>query len=157
MSLGQKMFTENFFTTLLNLEDGWEVQSIETDLGKAEIYIRISCSLEELVDDQTGELCKVYDHAPEREWRHLDTMQYKTFIKCRLPRIKAPNGKVKTVQPSWASGYERHTYLFEHAVIDLLKATKNQTKTALLMRCGFNIVNRISNFMSFSDYFRFQF
>ena len=137
------MFTENFFTTLLNLEDGWEVQSIETDLGNAEIYIRISCRLQELADDQTGELCKVYDHAPEREWRHLDTMQYKTYIKCKLPRIIASNGKVKTVQPNWASGYERHTYLFEHAVIDLLKATKNQTKTALLMRCGFNIVNRI--------------
>jgi transposase len=70
-------------------------------------------------------------------------MQYKTYIKCKLPRIIASNGKVKTVQPNWASGYERHTYLFEHAVIDLLKATKNQTKTALLMRCGFNIVNRI--------------
>jgi transposase len=137
------MFTENFFTTLLNLEDGWEVQSIETDLGNAEIYISISCRLQELADDQTGELCKVYDHAPEREWRHLDTMQYKTYIKCKLPRIIASNGKVKTVQPNWASGYERHTYLFEHAVIDLLKATKNQTKTALLMRCGFNIVNRI--------------
>jgi transposase len=137
------MFTENFFTTLLNLEDGWVVQSIETDLGNAEIYISISCRLQELADDQTGELCKVYDHAPEREWRHLDTMQYKTYIKCKLPRIIASNGKVKTVQPNWASGYERHTYLFEHAVIDLLKATKNQTKTALLMRCGFNIVNRI--------------
>ncbi|MEB2783159.1 hypothetical protein [Algoriphagus persicinus] len=32
---------------------------------------------------------------------------------------------------------------FEHAVIDLLKASKNQTKTAQLMRCGFNIVNWI--------------
>jgi transposase len=33
--------------------------------------------------------------------------------------------------------------LFEHAIIDLLAATKNQTKTAKLMRCGFNIINRI--------------
>ena len=70
-------------------------------------------------------------------------MQYKTFIKCQLPRIIDSNGKVKTVQPNWASGYERHTYLFEHAVIDLLKASKNQTKTSKLMRSGFNVVNRI--------------
>jgi transposase len=33
--------------------------------------------------------------------------------------------------------------LFEHAVIDLLKASKNQTKTAELMRCSFDVVNRI--------------
>jgi transposase len=137
------MFTENFFTTLLNLEDGWVVESVKSNLATAEIFIHISCSLEQLVDDQTGELCKVDDHAPVREWRHLDTMQYKNYIKCPLPRIITSEGKVKTVQPNWASGYERHTFLFEHAVIDLLKASKNQTKTAQLMRCGFNIVNRI--------------
>ncbi len=137
------MFTENLFTKLLQLEDGWIVESVDTDFNKEEIFIQIACLLDQLEDSETGELCKVYDHAPLREWRHLDTMQYKTYIRCQLPRIITSRGKVKTVQPNWASGYERHTYLFEHAVIDLLKASKNQTKTAQLMRCGFNVVNRI--------------
>ena len=104
------MFTENFFTKLLNLEDGWIVESIETDLSKAEIYIHIVCLLDEIIDVDSDEFCKVYDFAPERSWRHLDTMQYKTFIRSRLPRIKTSNGKIKTVQPNWASGYERHTF-----------------------------------------------
>ncbi len=99
-------------------------------------------------DVETGELCPVYDHAPERKWRHLDTMQYKTFISCSLPRIKTSSGKVKTVSSPWASDYERHTFLFEHAVIDLLIATKNQSKTAALMGCGFNVVNRILHLSS---------
>lgn len=137
------MFTENLFTKLLHLEDGWIVESVDTDFNKEEIFIQIACVLDQLEDSETVELCKVYDHAPMREWRHLDTMQYKTYIRCQLPRIITSSGKVKTVQPNWASGYERHTYLFEHAVIDLLKASKNQTKTAKLMRCGFNVVNRI--------------
>lgn len=137
------MFTENLFTKLLQLEDGWIVESVDTDFNKEEIFIQIACLLDQLEDSETGGLCKVYDHAPMREWRHLDTMQYKTYIRCQLPRIITSSGKVKTVQPNWASGYERHTYLFEHAVIDLLKASKNQTKTAHLMRCGFNVVNRI--------------
>jgi len=137
------MFTENLFTKLLQLEDGWIVKSIDTDFSNKEIYIQIACLLDQIEDEQTGEICKVYDHAPVRSWRHLDTMQYKTFIKCQLPRIITSSGQVKTVQPNWASGYERHTLLFEHAVIDLLKASKNQTKTAQLMRCGFNVVNRI--------------
>ena len=137
------MFTENLFTKLLQLEDGWIVESVDTDFNKEEIFIQIACVLDQLEDSETVELCKVYDHAPMREWRHLDTMQYKTYIRCQLPRIITSSGKVKTVQPNWASGYERHTYLFEHAVIDLLKASKNQTKTAKLMRCGFNVVNRI--------------
>jgi len=137
------MFTENLFTKLLQLEDGWVVESVHTDFNSEEIFIQIVCMLDRLEDSETGELCKVYDHAPIREWRHLDTMQYKTYIRCQLPRIITSGGKVKTFQPNWASGYERHTYLFEHAVIDLLKASKNQTKTAQLMRCGFNVVNRI--------------
>jgi transposase len=137
------MFTENLFTKLLQLEEGWIVESVDTDFNTEDIFIQIVCLLDQLEDSETGELCKVYDHAPMREWRHLDTMQYKTYIRCQLPRIITSSGKVKTVQPNWASGYERHTYLFEHAVIDLLKASKNQTKTAQLMRCGFNVVNRI--------------
>lgn len=137
------MFTEGLFTKLLQLEDGWFVESVETDFKQEEIYIQIECVLDELEDTETGELCRVYDHAPVREWRHLDTMQYRTFLRCKLPRILTSSGKVKTVQPNWASDYGRNTHLFETAVIDLLKASKNQTKTAQLMRCGFNVVNSI--------------
>src|SRR5699024_8929828 len=89
------------------------------------------------------EMLSIYDHAPERKWRHLDTMQYKTYICCRLPRVKDKEGKVKTVTPPWASKHERHTFLFEQLAIDLLLATKNQTKTAEILRCGFNVINRI--------------
>ncbi|GAA0880574.1 hypothetical protein GCM10009119_35440 [Algoriphagus jejuensis] len=75
------MFTENFFTKLLDLEDGWIVESVDSNLTKEEIYIQVACVLDQLEDAVTGELCKIYDYAPERSWRHLDTMQYKTYIK----------------------------------------------------------------------------
>ena len=138
-----KMFTENFFSLLLNLEEGWIVKSIETDLNKEEVYINIDCILTEIFDNSIDELAPLYDYSPMRTWRHLDTLQFKTFIKCALPRVKTSEGKVKTINPNWASGHQRHTFLFEHAVIDLLKATKNQTRTAEIMRCPFNLVNRI--------------
>lgn len=137
------MFTESFFNILLDLDEGWVVNQVSTDIKKEEVYLKVVCKLNEFEDPETGKMCKVYDHAPERRWRHLDTMQYKTYISCMLPRVKLPTGKIKTINPGWASGHERHTFLFEHAVIDLLHATKNQTRTAKLMRCGFNVVNRI--------------
>lgn len=137
------MFTESFFNILLDLDEGWVVNQVSTDIKKEEVYLKVVCKLNEFEDPETGKMCKVYDHAPERRWRHLDTMQYKTYISCMLPRVKLPTGKIKTINPGWASGHERHTFLFEHAVIDLLHATKNQTRTAELMRCGFNVVNRI--------------
>ncbi len=137
------MFTHQFFDLLLNLEDNWQVKKVEADYNLSEINVFIEFIGNQAKSPDTMEMCKLYDHAPERTWRHLDTMQYKTYIKCNLPRIKKKNGKVVTVIPPWASKHERHTYLFEHAIIDLLLATKNQTKTAEFMRCGFNVINRV--------------
>ena len=85
---------------------------------------------------QKMELCSIYDHRNVRR-RHLDTMQFKTFINCKVP-VKSSKG-VKTIKVPWADNYERHTYLFERLAIDLLKATKNQTQTMKLLRCGFNV------------------
>jgi transposase len=129
------MFTENLFTRILDLEDGWVVESVDTDFCKEEIFIQIVCLLEQLEDCQTGELCKIYDHAPVRKWRHLDSMQYNTYIRCELPRIITSQGKIETVQPSWAYGYVRHTFLFEHVIIDLLKASK-KIRPKLLKLCA---------------------
>ena len=137
------MFTHQFFDLLLNLGDNWQVKKVEADYKLSEIYVFIEFIGNQAEDSETMEMCKLYDHAPERTWRHLDTMQYKTYIKCKLPRIKDKKGKVVTITPPWASKHERHTYLFEHAIIDLLLVTKNQTKTAELMRCGFNVINRV--------------
>lgn len=137
------MFTESFYNIILNLTEDWVVEHVETDVVKGEVSIQISFVGNQYLDEDSGLVCKLYDHAPSRRWRHLDTLQYRTYLVCRLPRIQCADGKVKTVNPPWASGHERHSYLFEHVVIDLLKATKNQTATANLIGCTFNVVNRI--------------
>jgi transposase len=137
------MFTHQFFDLLLNLDDNWQVKNVLADYKKEEITIEISFIGKKAMCPESLDLCPIYDHAPKRIWRHLDTMQFKTYISCRLPRIKNKEGKVVTIVAPWASKHERHTHLFEYAVIDLLLATKNQSKTAEFMRCGFNVVNRI--------------
>lgn len=131
------------FDVLLDLEEPWQVKDVTVNTRTEEITIEIMYTTTKAPCPKTLEMCGIYDHAPQRKWRHLDTMQYKTFIRCRLPRVKNSSGKVVTVKPPWASRHERHSYLFEHAAIDLLKATKNQSKTAELLRCGFNVINRI--------------
>jgi transposase len=127
------MFTEQFFDLLLDFGADWKVKEVESDPETEEVDI--------YVEYIGGE--KIYDYAPPRRWRHLDTMQFKTFINSSLPRVEGEDGKVKTLTPPWAERHERHTKLFESAVISLLQATKNQTQTANLMRCQFDVVNRI--------------
>lgn len=137
------MFTHQFFDLLLNLNEQWQVKDVVSDYNNLEIKIIIDYIGKTAECPETLKIYSIYDHAPNRSWRHLDTMQYKTYINCRLPRVKNKEGKVVTIIPPWASKHERHTNLFEYAIIDLLLATKNQTKTAELMRCGFNVINRV--------------
>lgn len=135
--------TVDFFQKLLHFDSNWTVEDVHTNDKTSEVEIKIHYTGSKARCPETNEECGLYDHAPERKWRHLDTMQYKTFIVCSLPRIKNRSGKVLTIKCPWADKFERHTNLFEHLAIDILKATKNQTKTAELLRCKFNVINRI--------------
>lgn len=127
------MRTERFFELLLEFGAEWKVKEVESAAAKDEVDIYV---------EYVG-AGKVHDYAPPRRWRHLDIMQYKTYINAALPRFKMSDGSVKTATPPWADKHERHTFLFEIAVIETLLATKNQTSTMKLLRCSFDIVNRI--------------
>jgi transposase len=137
------MFSEQFFDLLLDFGDTWRVFKVSVNIKTEEVDVFIEYNGKEAEDPVTKEMCPIYDHSPNRRWRHMDTMQYKTYINSSVPRILSKEGKVKTIRTPWADNYERHTYLFERLTIDILKATKNQTKSASLLRCGFNVVNRI--------------
>ncbi len=112
------------------------------DEQRQQIDIYISHSGGALVCPETGAPGALYDHRRVRVWRHLDLLEFKCFIHCRVPRVKSSAG-VKTIKMPWAGASDRFTYAFERWTIDLLKATKNQTKTAKLLRCGFDVTNRI--------------
>lgn len=137
------MFSEQFFDLIFDFGDDWRVERVylNTKTEEVDVFVEFIGSIEN--HSNSIQPCSIYDHAPLRRWRHLDTMQYKTYINCRVPRVKGQDGKVSTIQTPWANNYERHTYLFERIAIDILLSTKNQTKTAELLRCGFNVVNRI--------------
>lgn len=127
------MKTEQFFDLVLDFGDEWFVKEVVTCAATDEVDIFV---------EYRGH-SQPYDFAPCRRWRHLDTMQYQSFINAHLPRFKSAHGKVETLSPPWAQKHERHTLLFESRVIDLLLATQNQTQTARLMGCKFDVVNRI--------------
>ena len=137
------MFSEQLFDLILNFGDEWKVSQVSVNFKTEEVDVSVEYVGKKAKDPDTLEFFSIYDHAPTRRWRHLDTLQYKTYINCRVPRVKVSSGKVKTIKVPWADTYERHTYLFERLAIDILQGTKNQTKTAKLLRCGFNIINRI--------------
>jgi len=62
------------------------------------------------------------DHAEERRWRHLDTMQFTTEMVARLPRCRCPahGVKVKTIVAPWAGKHSRFTLFFGAFAIEVL-------------------------------------
>ncbi len=135
--------TEDFFNLVLDFGDEWVVKRVETDHKQHIVYLYLEYIPDQYNDPDTTEPAVLYDHCEMREWRHLDILHYQTYVRCRIPRVKCKDGKVKQVAIGWASKHDRHSYHFEAKVIDLLLATKNQTKTAEFLGCSFRLVNRI--------------
>ena len=136
------MFSEDFFALVLNFGSDWKVDKVTINHQTEEVDVHILYVGLTAECPDTLEVFRVYDHRVNRRRRHLDTLQFKTYINCEVPRVKSPKG-VKTINVPWADTYERHSYLFERLTIDLLQATKTQSQTSKLLRCGFNVVNRI--------------
>src|SRR5947207_14073721 len=57
----------------------------------------------------------------EREWRHLDTCQYRTILHVAPPRSQCPKHGVRVVKLPWAEPGSRFTELFEALAIAWLK------------------------------------
>lgn len=107
------MTPEELYKIILEIDENWEVTSIEVDEKNEEIKVILNYIKAKAVDPSTNEECSIYDHREERSWRHLDTMQYKTYIKCQIPRVKNSLGKVNTISVPWADKLDRFTYLLE--------------------------------------------
>jgi transposase len=83
-----------------------------------------------------------YDSRPRR-WRHLNTMQWKTFITAEVPRVDCPRCGVKQVRVAWAEDGSRFTELFEAFAIQVLKAVRSKVQAQWLTELSWDQVDRI--------------
>lgn len=135
------MQSTEFYRSLLQLSSDWSVSKIETDHAQQSIHVHLSYAGDRA--PETGELCAIYDYREERQWRHLDTMQYRTYLHARVPRVRLPSGEIVTVRVPWADLHSHHTLLFEAMAIAWLQASKNQTQAARLLGISFDQMHRI--------------
>lgn len=137
------MQNTDFYASLLNLGPEWKIRAVDVHHDRREVEIVVEYQLKEAPAPSSGVLCPIYDHREERSWRHLDTMQYRTIIRARVPRVRTPSGNVETIRIPWAEPSSRQTWLFEAWAIELLQATKNKSETARLLRLSFDQLQRI--------------
>ncbi len=81
---------------------------------------------------ECGVASKLYGHQTERQWRHLDTCQYRTIWHAEPPRGACPEHGVRVVKPPRAEPSSRFTALFEALAIEWLKAASQKAAAGLL-------------------------
>lgn len=131
------------YRLLLGLDEAWEVESVELDLEGKRVQIRLSHRGGAIACPDCGAGYPRHDLAPERTWRHLDTMQFETLLQARVPRCQCSQCGVKTVAVPWAGKRSRFTLLFEAFAIQVLLASSSIQQAALLLRLDWGTVQSI--------------
>ena len=98
------------------------MERVDLKLKEGEVHVYLTHEdNREWACAECGVLCPLYDHQPERQWRHLDTCQYRTILHAEPPRSQCPEHGVRVVKLSWAEASSRFTALFEGLAIAWLK------------------------------------
>jgi transposase len=135
---------QKHYALLLGIGSPWEVKTVELKMADKKVEIELvwqagakaKCA-------ECGKECSIHDSAPERTWRHLDTMQFATIIRARTPRSDCPEHGVKTVRVPWAEPSGRFTLLFERFAIDVLSASASVSQACDLLGIGWDAAHEI--------------
>lgn len=126
------------YQTLLGLPPPWTVQRVELDIAQQRVDVFVEHgNNEQFACSECGALAGVYDHADERTWRHLDSLQFATYLHARPPRVRCPKDGVRQAKLPWAEPHSRFTILFERLAIEVLRAA-GVTGAMRILRIGWD-------------------
>jgi len=121
------MEDRELYRRILGLEKPWYVESVDLQLKPREVHIYLAHEdLPTWPCGECGVASPLYDHQPERRWRHLDTCQYRTIVHAEPPRSQCPTHGVRVVKLPWAEPSGRFTALFEALAIAWLKTASQK-------------------------------
>jgi transposase len=116
------MQDHELYRRILGIEAPWQVERVELKLQQGEVHVYLAHqNQQEWVCSECGTRGPLYDHQPDREWRHLDTCQYRTILHAAPPRMQCPEHGVRVAKLAWAEPGSRFTALFEALAITWLK------------------------------------
>lgn len=132
------------YAQLLGIKEPWRVRRAQLDLLGGRVEIEVEYAVERTVPcPECGRSCARHDHAPVREWRHLNVMQFLTVIRTGLPRARCPEHGVKTLVPPWAEPGSRFTLRLEHFAVQVILAARSLTQAAELLELDRDSVQRL--------------
>ena len=135
---------QRHYALLLGVGSPWEVKAVELRLEEKKVEIELGWQWGAAAQcPECGRACSLHDSAPERTWRHLDTMQFRTLIRARTPRANCPEHGVKTMKVPWAAPQGRFTLLFERFAVEVLLASASVSQACELLGIGWETAQEI--------------
>jgi transposase len=135
---------QRHYALLLGIGSPWEVKTVELKLQERKVEIQLDWQWgADAQCPECGRKCSIHDRAPERTWRHLDTMQFTTLIRARTPRSNCPEHGVKTMTVPWAAPQGRFTLLFERFAVEVLLASASVSQACGLLGIGWDTAQEI--------------
>ena len=108
----------SLYEHLLGLKTPWSVKSVDLSLADQRVVVEVVLKPGQVWADPTKRAH--VNGWTERQWRHLDTCQFETLVKARVPQLKYSDGTVEELAVPWAERYSRVTHLMAGFVIKLL-------------------------------------
>ena len=115
------------YAQLLGLRAPWQVTDVDFSPQQRSVMVKVSA--EEGANwccPQCGQPAPRYDKRA-RQWRHLDTMQFKTLLEAEVPRIQCPEHGVLQAKVPWAEAGSGFTALFEAMAVFWLKQASTKS------------------------------
>jgi transposase len=135
---------QKHYALLLGIGSPWEVKTVALKLSEKKVEIELGWQWgSDAKCPECGRICSIHDSAPERTWRHLDTMQFITLIRARTPRANCPEHGVKTMTVPWAVPQGRFTLHFERFAIEVLLACASVKQACELLGIGWEAAHEI--------------
>jgi len=135
--------TEKHYANLLGLDSSWKVERVKLNVEKLRLDIFVQYSQTGGTCPECAVACRMYDRSPSRVWRHLDTMQFETFLHGEPLRVECEKHGVKTVPLPWAEKHSRFTQLFEAFAIKIILASRLLKDAGDLLRLGWRPLHSI--------------
>ena len=129
---------------LLGLKSPWSVKSVDLSLEDQRVVVEVVLKPRQVWADPLAPTKRAHVNGwTERQWRHLDTCQFETLIKARVPQLKYSDGTVQELSVPWAERYSRVTLLMEAFVVKLLQVCPTTKGVCELTRLAWSTVNDI--------------
>ena len=81
----KSMEIEDHYSQLLGIRVTWEISKVDLDISAHRADIEIEYTDVTGACPECGASCPRHDDRKQRSWRHLDTMQFATYLHCSVP------------------------------------------------------------------------